>query len=174
MWQSFYWTQNDTYLSVQQVKKIESTLFISLQFIVQKWNGTNHHGFLCSSIWCFKFFLGVRLHGGSHPNFNFFNVNPQIFQRNLKVHLKNCLETNFHISNISLTVIRRRDYSECEFLIKIFLFNISGVDEINNFFNVNPPIFERNRKVHLTNCLKTNFHDISIISLRVIRRRNYS
>ena len=27
-----------------------------------------------------KFFLGVRLHGGSLPNFNFFNVNPQIFQ----------------------------------------------------------------------------------------------
>ena len=26
-----------------------------------------------------KFFLGVRLHGGgSQPNFNFFNVNPQI------------------------------------------------------------------------------------------------
>ena len=28
-----------------------------------------------------KFFLGVRLHGGgSLPNFNFFNVNLQIFQ----------------------------------------------------------------------------------------------
>ena len=25
-----------------------------------------------------QFFLGVRLHGGSLPNFNFFNVNPQI------------------------------------------------------------------------------------------------
>ena len=59
-----------------------------------------------------KFFLGVRLHGGSPPNFNFFNVNPQIFQRNRKVHLTNCLETNFHdISNISLRVIRRRIYS---------------------------------------------------------------
>ena len=30
-----------------------------------------------------KFFLGVRLHRASQPNFNFFNVNPQIFQRNL-------------------------------------------------------------------------------------------
>ena len=29
-----------------------------------------------------KFFLEVRLHGGSVPNFIFFNVNPQIFQRN--------------------------------------------------------------------------------------------
>ena len=26
-----------------------------------------------------KFFLSVRLNGGSQPNFNFFNVNPQIF-----------------------------------------------------------------------------------------------
>ena len=59
-----------------------------------------------------KFFLGVRLYGGSLPNFNFFIVNPQIFRRNRKVHLTNCLETNFHnISNISLRVIRRRNYS---------------------------------------------------------------
>ena len=59
-----------------------------------------------------KFFLGVRLHGDSLPNFNFFKVNPQIFQRNRKVHLSNCLETNFHdIPNISLRDIRRRNYS---------------------------------------------------------------
>ena len=61
-----------------------------------------------------KFFLGICLHGwgGSQPKFNFFNVNPQIFQRNRKVHLTNCLETNFHdISIISLRVIRRRNYS---------------------------------------------------------------
>ena len=55
-----------------------------------------------------KFFLEVRLHGV----FNFFNVNPQIFQRNRKVHLSNCLETKFHdIPNISLRDIRRRNYS---------------------------------------------------------------
>ena len=59
-----------------------------------------------------KFFLGVRLHGGSQPNFDFFNVNPQIFQRDRKVHLTNCLETNFHdISIISLRVIRHRNYN---------------------------------------------------------------
>ena len=58
-----------------------------------------------------KFFLRVRPYGGSQPNFNFFNVNPQIFQRNRKVHLTNCLETNFYISIISLIVIRRRNYS---------------------------------------------------------------
>ena len=60
-----------------------------------------------------KFFLGVRLHRGwSWPNFNFFIINPQIFQRNREVHLSNCLETNFHnISNNSLRIIRRRNYS---------------------------------------------------------------
>ena len=41
-----------------------------------------------------KFFSGIRLHGGSQPNFNFFNVNSQIFQRNRKVYLTN-LERNF-------------------------------------------------------------------------------
>ena len=34
-----------------------------------------------------KFFLGVCLHGMSLLNFKFFNVNPEIFQRNRKVHL---------------------------------------------------------------------------------------
>ena len=59
-----------------------------------------------------KFFLGVHLHGGSQPNFKFFKVNLQIFQRNRKVHLTNRLETNLHdISIISLRVIRRRNYS---------------------------------------------------------------
>ena len=60
-----------------------------------------------------KFFLRVRLHGGgSLLNFKFFNVNLKVFQRNRKVHLSNCQETNFHnISNISLTVIRCRKHS---------------------------------------------------------------
>ena len=59
-----------------------------------------------------KFFLGVSLHGESQPSFNFFNENPHIFQRNRKVHLSNCLETNFHnIPNISLRVIRCRNYN---------------------------------------------------------------
>ena len=68
--------------------------------------------------WCLlqydalKIFFGVRLHGGSLPNFIFFNVNPQIFQRNRKVHLSNCLETNFHdIPTISLRDIKRGNYS---------------------------------------------------------------
>ena len=57
-----------------------------------------------------KFFLGVRLHGVSQPNFHFFSANHKIFQRNRKVRLTNCLETNFHISSISLRVTRRRIY----------------------------------------------------------------
>ena len=31
-------------------------------------------------IYALKIFLGVRLNEGSLPNFNFFSVNPQIFQ----------------------------------------------------------------------------------------------
>ena len=59
-----------------------------------------------------KIFLGGASAWGSLPNFNFFNVNPQSFQRNRKVHLSNCLETNFHdIPKISLRDIRRRNYS---------------------------------------------------------------
>ena len=59
----------------------------------------------------FKIFLEVRLYGGSLPNFNFFDVNPQISQRIRKVHDTNCLELNFHnISNISLSVVRRKNY----------------------------------------------------------------
>ena len=59
-----------------------------------------------------KLFLGVRLHAGSLPSFNFFYVTPQIFQRNRKVHLSKCQETNFHhIPNISLRDIRRSNYS---------------------------------------------------------------
>ena len=74
--------------------------------------GTHHHALVSTSVWCFKIFLGFRLHGGSLPNFNFFNANPQIFQRNRKVPLSICVETNFHnISNINLRIIRRRNYN---------------------------------------------------------------
>ena len=51
-----------------------------------------------------KTFLEVHLHGvgESVSNFNFFNINTQIFQQKRNVHLSNCLDTNFqNISNIS-------------------------------------------------------------------------
>ena len=43
-----------------------------------------------------------------------------------------------------------------------------------NFFNVNPQIWQWDRKIHCSNLLDTNFHNISDIILRVIRRRIYS
>ena len=43
----------------------------------------------------FKFFLGVSLHGRPLPNFNFFNVNPQISQRNRKMRVSNCRKLIF-------------------------------------------------------------------------------
>ena len=42
------------------------------------------------------------------------------------------------------------------------------------FFSANSQIFQRNRKVYLSNYLETNFHNIFNISTRVIRHRNYS
>ena len=91
-------------------KKINKTfLFLLIENIVQKWSSVliiNDHCLL--QFYALKFFLGVRLREGSLPNFNSFNVNPQIFQWNHKVHLLNCLEIFFHnISSISLRVIRR-------------------------------------------------------------------
>ena len=98
--------------TVSQIKN-ETPLFISIQIIVQKWDWYQSSWIIVYfSLMPLKFFLGIHLHGGSLPNFNFFNVSLQIFQWNRKVHLSNCLETNFHnISNISLRVIRRRNYS---------------------------------------------------------------
>ena len=59
-----------------------------------------------------KFSLGVLLLGDSQPNFNFYNVNPQIFLRNHRIHLTNWLKRNFYnISNMSFRVIRRWNYS---------------------------------------------------------------
>ena len=42
-----------------------------------------------------KISLGVRLHEESQPNFQFFNVNLQVFQRNREVHLANCQKQIF-------------------------------------------------------------------------------
>ena len=62
------------------------------------------------------------------------------------------------------------------YALNFFLgFRLLGWSLLNfNFFSVYPKIFQRNRKIHLSNRLKTHFHNISNISLRFIRRRNYS
>ena len=117
--------------TVGQKKKKHPYLF-QYKFSYRNKTNTNHHVLLSTSIWRFKFFLG-----GLNLTLIFCNVSPQIFQRNRKVHLTNCLEKNFHnISSIRLRVIRRRNYiANASFLgRKVFLLNISGVDEINIFF----------------------------------------
>ena len=38
----------------------------------------NNMGYYQFQFHAVNFFLGVRFHGGSVPNFNFFNVNPRI------------------------------------------------------------------------------------------------
>ena len=92
------------------VQSIKKKLF-ECKLSYRNETGNNHHGLLSTSVWCFKIFLRGASTWGSLPNFNFFNVNPQIFQRNRKVHLSNYLETNFHdIPNISLRDIKRRNY----------------------------------------------------------------
>ena len=83
-------------------------------FQKKKWCKQYHHGLLSISVCYFKIFVRSATIWivVSLPNFNFFNVNPQFFQRNRKVHLSNFLETNFHdIPNISLRDIRRGNYS---------------------------------------------------------------
>ena len=78
-----------------------------MQIIVKKWN----MGYSLLQFDASKFVLEVRLYGGSVPNFNFFNVKPQIWQQNRKIHLSTCLDTIFrNISDICLRVIRRRNY----------------------------------------------------------------
>ena len=98
--------------TVSQKKKKKHPYLFQYKLSYRNGTGTNHHGLLLTSVWCFKIFLRGQFTWGSLPNFNFFSVNPQIFQRSRKVHLSNCLKTNFyHIPNIDLRVIRRRNYS---------------------------------------------------------------
>ena len=78
--------------------KILLSVFSYLEWVKKKepppiYFNTNYHTEMKLMYYCLpqfdalKFFLGVRLHGGPQPNFNFFNVNPHIFQRNHNVHL---------------------------------------------------------------------------------------
>ena len=49
----------------------------------------------------------------------------------------------------------------------------AGSQPNSSFLNINPQAFQRNRKVHLSNSLEINFHNISNISLRIIRHKSY-
>ena len=91
-------------------EKKEHPLLIPRQIIVEKWNLYQSTWSLSTTISCFKIFLRA-LHGESPANFNLFNVNPQIWQKNHEVHLSNCLDTNFYISGISLRGFRCRNYN---------------------------------------------------------------
>ena len=109
---NLYWLEIKTECTIMNIGKKNLPYFFQYKLSNRNETGANHYGLLSISIYSLNFFLRVHLHGGSQPNFSFFNVNPQIFQRNRKVHLTNCLETNFqNISNISLRVIRRRNYN---------------------------------------------------------------
>ena len=64
-------------------KQTKRPLFFQYKLSYKNEAGTNHHGILSiSQTDALNFFLGVHLHGGSQSNFNFFNVKPQISQRN--------------------------------------------------------------------------------------------
>ena len=58
-----------------------------------------------------KLFLWVGSLERSIPIFHFFYVNPQVVQRNSKFRCSNCLDTHFNISDISLRVIRSKNYN---------------------------------------------------------------
>ena len=72
------------------------------------------------------------------------------------------------------------DYSRFQFnalkrFLGVRLFFVKDTSLPNcNFFIVNSQFWEQNCKFRLSNCLDTNFHNISNIGLRVIRRRNYN
>ena len=98
--------------TVGQKKKRNTPIYFNTNYHIQIKLVPNIMDWCLLQFDALKFFFGLRLHGWSLPNFNFFNVNPGIFQRNRKVHLSNCLETHFHdIPNISLRDIRRGNYS---------------------------------------------------------------
>ena len=67
------------------------------------------------------------------------------------------------------------DYSLLQFDALKFVLGIrlhGGSLPSSNFFYVKLQIWHRNHKVHRSNYLDTNYHNISDISLKVIGRRN--
>ena len=76
--------------------------------------------------------------------------------------------------NIKISEIKVRETKNNALIVFLGVRLHEGTLNNFNFFKVNLQMFQRNRKVKLTYCLGTNFHNISNISLRVISRKNYS
>ena len=82
---------------------------------------------------------------------------------------------NYHTEKEQVPIIM--DYSLFQFDALIFFLGMrphGGLDLTLIYSILSPQIFRQNRKVRLKNCLETNFHNISNIKLRVIKRRNYN
>ena len=84
----------------------------------------------------FKFFLRMRLHGGSISNFNLLNANTQNCQCNRKVHRSNCLDTNFlNVSYRIQIIVQKLNLRKPTQIIVFFnLMLMRDVDEFNTFF----------------------------------------
>ena len=118
--------------------------------------------------------LTVNLISGLIQRFFYvlFRVESEIILRNVlsckvfKTFQRNCLKmycrshTHTHTQKGTPLLISQFD------ALNVFLWvRIHGVSVSNfNFLNVNPQFFQRNRKFHHSNCLNTNFHNISDIS----------
>ena len=95
------------------------------------------------------------------------------YNRFKKKHL-NYFSANYRTEMKLVPIIM--DYCLFQFdALKFFLDErLRGSLYLTLLFSMQTPKCKRNRKVHLSNCLETNFHNISNINLRVIRLRHYS
>ena len=99
-------------------------------------------------------------------------VHTHLYSRSKKISIISNANYRREVKNTSIIM----DYCLLQFdALKLFLgVHLHGVSIPNfNLFNVNLQIFHRNRLVHFSNCLKTNFHNISYFSSRVFKHRNY-
>ena len=65
--------------TVGQKKKNKNFYLFQHKLSYRNETGTNHLGLMSISVWSLKFSFGVRLHGGSLANFNFFQCKPPTF-----------------------------------------------------------------------------------------------
>ena len=65
-------------------------------------------------------------------------------------------------------------FDALKFFLGVHLNEGGGVVRNFNIFNVKTQIWQRNRKVHRSDCVDTNFHSISDITFSDMRRRYYN